>query len=153
MNDFIHISTAIERLFHGADLKPTSAHPPAPANMQTPPSAGLATEGCKYPDSPDWMHSEYVKVPAKPRAFEVGVVYSTRSICDHECIFRWAVKRRTEKSVWLQSVRIAQDGNVEAYGDITRRSIQLDYTGEAELVYPSGRYSMCPTLTADKKET
>jgi hypothetical protein len=83
------------------------------------------------------------------RAFEIGAVYSTRSICDHNCIFRWKVIRRTDKSIWLQSVR--PDGT--AYGGVTRRSVSIGYAGDAEMCYPSGKYSMCPILTADKKDT
>lgn len=83
------------------------------------------------------------------RKFEVGTVYSTRSICDHDCIFRWVVVKRTAKSVWLQSVGGPE---LKPYGDVTRRSITKHYSDNAELVYPSGKYSMCPILTADKKE-
>jgi hypothetical protein len=37
--------------------------------------------------------------------FEVGRTYSTRSVCDHNCIFSYTVTRRTDKTVWLTTKR------------------------------------------------
>lgn len=33
--------------------------------------------------------------------FEVGRFYSTRSVCDHNCIFTIKVIKRTDKSIWI----------------------------------------------------
>lgn len=86
----------------------------------------------------------------EPRRFVVGQVYATRSVCDYDCIFRWYVVKRTDKSVWIRSVRSNGDGSYTPYGGVTRRAISRNYGGDAELIYPSGKYSMCPILTADK---
>lgn len=36
------------------------------------------------------------------KKFEVGKTYSTRSACDHECIFSFEVIKRTEKQLTLK---------------------------------------------------
>ena len=105
----------------------------AVANMQTSPEQRLATEGCFT-------------------RFAVNRVYSTRSICDHDCIFRWLVFRRTAKSVWVRPVRLNADGSYTLTGNPVRRSIGKDYDGTAEMIYPSGKFSMCPVLTAHDVE-
>lgn len=120
----------------------TSRDIPATANMQTAPAAvpteGLAYEGCEIPAP---------KRP-KPRPFKVGSIYATRSACDYDCIFRWRIVRRTAKSVAIVPV----DCNGKAKGEPTLRRIGTNYEGTAEMIYPSGRYSMCPILTADKEQ-
>lgn len=75
--------------------------------------------------------------------FEVGKVYSTRSICDHDCIYRWRVVRRTDKSVWVE--QFYGNGSKDAP---VRRTVSTYLN--SEMIYPSGRYSMCPVLFADK---
>lgn len=73
------------------------------------------------------------------KKFEVGKEYSMRSICDHECVWTYAVTARTAKTVTItdgkqvQKCRISQKVSV--------------YRG-AETVYPLGQYSMAPSLTA-----
>lgn len=67
-------------------------------------------------------------------AFEVGKTYSTRSACDHECIFRITVAKRTAKTITTDK------------GAVLRIGI---YSG-AEEVYPRGRYSMAPVINATK---
>ena len=67
--------------------------------------------------------------------FEVGRVYSVRSICDYDCIFQFEVVKRTDKTVWLKS-----GGKVKA------RRVR-DWDG-AEACDPHGRYSMSPVLSA-----
>ncbi len=69
--------------------------------------------------------------------FEVGRTYTVRSICDYECVFKFEVVKRTEKTVWLNS-----SGTIRA-----RRVRIYDNT---ECCDPHGRYSMSPVLTADK---
>ena len=70
--------------------------------------------------------------------FKAGKIYTTRSICDHECIFSYTVVRRSEKSVWISNGRRT-----------TRRSILVDDDG-VEFVFPEGKYSMCPVINATK---
>jgi hypothetical protein len=71
-----------------------------------------------------------------PAKFEVGKTYATRSICDHDCIFRFEVVSRTEKFVTLS-----------AHGKLRRRKVRL-YDG-VERCDPHGVYSMSPVLGAD----
>lgn len=78
------------------------------------------------------------------KTFEVGSTYSTRSICDHDTIFRWEVVRRTAKTVTIRSVYA--NGS---YGDEVRRGIVRNYSDpNLETVYPNGKYSMCPVIDA-----
>ena len=70
------------------------------------------------------------------KRFEIGKTYSTRSACDHNCIFTGAVVKRTEKTVTLV---------VFGYGTKTCRVVGWE---GAEMVYPLGRYSMAPTFRA-----
>ena len=73
------------------------------------------------------------------KTFSVGSEYACRSICDHDCIFRFTVTKRTAKSVWLKS----------AHRPEQRRTIRTDADG-TEWCEPHGRYSMSPSLRADK---
>lgn len=71
------------------------------------------------------------------QAFEVGKTYYDRSICDHECIFRFTIQARTAKSV-----------TIEVYGKTVRRGLSI-YEG-VEQFKPFGTYSMCAIVRADK---
>lgn len=72
------------------------------------------------------------------KTFEVGKTYWTRSICDSDCIFRFTILKRTEKTVWIK------------YHDKTKaRRVYTNYDGN-EAIDPHGRYSMSPVLSADK---
>lgn len=65
-------------------------------------------------------------------AFKVGSTYTTRSACDHECIFSLTVASRTAKTIKTtegKTLRIAE------------------YDG-AEFVKPYGSYSMAPIIRA-----
>ena len=70
--------------------------------------------------------------------FEVGKTYSTRSLCDYDCIFSFTVIARTAKQVTLES---------NAWGQ-QKRGIRI-YDG-IETCRPLGTYSMSPTIRADK---
>jgi hypothetical protein len=67
------------------------------------------------------------------RSFETGRTYSTRSICDHNCIISITVASRTEKSI-----RTTEGKTLRIFS----------YDG-VEQVKPWGRYSMSPTIGAD----
>ena len=67
--------------------------------------------------------------------FEVGKNYQTRSICNHECIFRGTVIKTTAKTITL---------DVKGFGIKTCKV--HEYNGE-QFVFPLGRYSMAPTFT------
>ena len=67
--------------------------------------------------------------------FKAGSTYSTRSVCDHNCIFSIEVVSRTAKTLRT------------ADGKTLRISI---YDG-VEQVKPCGSYSMAPIISADKE--
>lgn len=73
--------------------------------------------------------------------FVPGTTYYTRSIGDHNCIWRFTVVRRTASSVWIT-------GDFDKAGSIERRKVS-EYSG-AETFSPFGRYSMSPSICADK---
>lgn len=74
--------------------------------------------------------------------FETGKTYTTRSACDHECIFSYTIVRRTEKSVWITGV-------IGCKGKPVRRSIKISDIDGSEFIFPEGQYSMCPVLRAE----
>ena len=76
--------------------------------------------------------------------FNVGQIYATRSICNHDCIYRWQIVKRTEVSVWIQDV----SSRGELRGKVERKKIQNIYS-EYESIYPTGQHSMAPILRAD----
>lgn len=65
--------------------------------------------------------------------FVTGRTYSTRSICDHNCIFSITVAKRTAKTITTTE------------GKTLRIAI---YNGN-EQVKPHGSYSMCAIIGAD----
>lgn len=71
--------------------------------------------------------------------FVVGKVYSTRSSCNHDCIYSYEILRRTDKSVWIKS---------EVGRGVIRRSVKV--RAGVEYIYPEGRYSMAPVINADR---
>lgn len=85
-------------------------------------------------------------VAAPARAFEVGKIYATRSICDWDCIYRFLVTKRTATSVWV--VACNHEGKPWNEDPVTRRSIKV-WSG-VETIKPHGTYSMSATLSADK---
>lgn len=72
------------------------------------------------------------------RQFEVGVIYTTRSAFDHECIFSYKVIKRTEKMVTFHDLDEDREYRVKVFVDEHDR----------EYAYPNGRYSMCPVVRA-----
>lgn len=69
--------------------------------------------------------------------FEVGQVYATRSLCDYDCIYRFTVTARTDKTVTLGY-----------HGQRVRRKVFI--VDGVEWTYPLGSYSMCPIIRASK---
>lgn len=89
-----------------------------------------------------------VRVASKK--FEAGQVYMTRSACDYDCKFHYYIVKRTEKSVWVRSARQNADGSFTPYDGVTRRAVDSHYSdSELEVIYPEGKYSMCPVLTPE----
>lgn len=70
--------------------------------------------------------------------FQVGKTYFTRSACDHNCIFRVTVLRRTEKTIIANC-----DGE--------QKTLRISLYGSVEQVMPKGRYSMAPIVGADRQ--
>lgn len=73
------------------------------------------------------------------KKFEIGKEYSTRSTCDHNCIWTYTVTARTDKMITVTD------------GKETKRLKIINGLSEnrnAESVYPLGKYSMCPILSA-----
>lgn len=64
--------------------------------------------------------------------FETGKTYTTRSICDHNCIISVTVERRTPKTI------VTTEGKRLRVGE---------YDG-SEYVKPWGSYSMAPIVRA-----
>lgn len=71
--------------------------------------------------------------------FEIGREYSCRSVCDHDCVWTYTVVARTAKTITVT------DG--EAVRKLRIIKNLSEYRG-AESVYPEGKYSMCPILSA-----
>lgn len=68
--------------------------------------------------------------------FEIGKVYSMRSIGDHNCIWQYEVIARTKCMVTLKD----EDGEIIKCKINKKTS---EYRGR-ESVFPLGKYSMCP---------
>jgi len=67
--------------------------------------------------------------------FQVGKTYYTRSLCDHECIYRITVQGRTAKTLTTSEGK--------------RLGIRI--WNDVETVMPMGRYSMAPQIGADRE--
>lgn len=74
------------------------------------------------------------------KTFEIGNTYSMRSACDHNCVWTYEVVARTAQMVTLS------DG-VETIK--CRINKKISEWNKAETVFPLGRYSMAPVLSAD----
>lgn len=70
------------------------------------------------------------------KQFEQGQTYTTRSLCDHDCIYTITVAKRTTKTITTSE------------GQLLRVGVYQD----AEYVMPKGRYSMAPTIRAGSTE-
>jgi hypothetical protein len=68
--------------------------------------------------------------------FQIGKTYTTKSICDSNCIFSFEVLKRTEKTITIKDI----------FGEIVKRGVYL-YEGN-EQCKPLGNYSMCPIISA-----
>lgn len=118
--------------------------------IMTGPRALAHSDNVKPANQAGHAHKAPLTPTQGPRRFEVDGIYGCRSVCDHNCIFRFRVVKRTEKSVWLQAVQF-RSGAYVTDGKITRRKLRM--IDGAEACDPHGVYSMSPVLTADKKDT
>jgi uncharacterized protein YabE (DUF348 family) len=67
--------------------------------------------------------------------FTTETEYTTRSICDHDCIFRMQVISRTAKTI-----------KAKIQGQI--KTLRITVRDGVEEVKPLGSYSMCPVIKA-----
>lgn len=72
------------------------------------------------------------------KTFKAGLSYFCRSVCDHNCVWTFSVVSRTNKTIKT------------ACGKTMRINKPLTDYNQAETVFPLGRCSMSPILTADK---
>ena len=70
--------------------------------------------------------------------FEVGQTYTTRSLCDYECVFSYTVIKRSAK---FMTVR-------DKFGKESRCGVKD--CGDVERAFPEGRYSMAPQISSDQ---
>lgn len=66
--------------------------------------------------------------------FEVGTTYSTRSLCDHDCIISVTIAKRTPKTVTTTEGKTFRPYFSEHYN--------------AECIMPWGNHSMSPSINA-----
>lgn len=69
------------------------------------------------------------------KAFQIGNTYTTRSACDHDCIFAFNIVRRTAKTITFTY-----------HGKEQTRGVRV--RDDAETCFPLGRFSMAPVITA-----
>lgn len=74
--------------------------------------------------------------------FEIGKTYYMRSVCNHEAVWSYTVTARTAQTITLTY------GSNESIRCRINKQIS-EYCG-AESVFPIGKYSMAPILSADK---
>jgi hypothetical protein len=65
--------------------------------------------------------------------FQIGKTYTTRSVCDHDCIISVTITKRTAKTVTTNKGEVFR---VKEYDD-------------AEFIKPWGSYSMSPIVRAN----
>ncbi len=75
------------------------------------------------------------------KTFEIGKTYSTTSICNSDCVWSYTITARTDSTVTA----------VNKYGEEKRYKIikKLSEYRNAETILPEGKYSMCPTISAE----
>ena len=76
------------------------------------------------------------------KTFEIGTIYNMHSPCDWDCTWSFEVVKRTASTVTLKTER----GELKS----CRINRKVSEWNQAETVYPLGRYSMAPSLSADK---
>lgn len=68
--------------------------------------------------------------------FKTGKTYTTRSICDHDCVITVTIYARTEKTV-----------KVVVRGE--QKTFRVGEYDGSEFIRPWGNYSMAPIITAN----
>lgn len=70
------------------------------------------------------------------KTFEAGKTYTTRSVCDHDCVISVTIQKRTAKTV-----------TAEVRGEV--KSFRVAVYDGAEFIKPWGSYSMAPIVRAN----
>jgi hypothetical protein len=70
------------------------------------------------------------------KTFEAGKTYTTRSVCDHDCIINVTIEKRTAKTV-----------TAKVRGEV--KSFRVAVYDGAEFIKPWGSYSMAPIVRAN----
>lgn len=73
------------------------------------------------------------------KTFEVGKTYTTRSLCDYECVFAFTVTARTAKRITIRD-----------HARRSTRTVGIRVWGDCETAKPHGTYSMCPVINANQ---
>lgn len=76
------------------------------------------------------------------KQFEIGSNYYMRSPGDYDCIWIYKVTGRTDKTITIE----LDNGREIQKNRIDNKTSESRH---AESVYPFGKYSMCPILSAD----
>jgi len=71
--------------------------------------------------------------------FQTGKTYSTRSICDHNCIFEIIVLSRTAKTIKIKDLHDSK----------SIKTLRISEWQGVEQVKPLDSYSMAPIIGAD----
>lgn len=79
------------------------------------------------------------EIKSKIVKFEVGKKYVCSSVVNSNSKYEFEVIKRTEKTITIKN----DDG------EVIRRKVNTNQQGTIELIYPSGKYSMCLVLSAD----
>ena len=75
------------------------------------------------------------------KQFEIGKTYTTRSLCNHDCIISITVTDRTAATLTVTN----DCGEVQKLRIVKK----LSEIRNAETVLPWGRYSMAPMISAE----
>ena len=76
------------------------------------------------------------------KTFEIGKTYSMRSACNRDCVWTYEVVARTTSTITIT------DGKETKTCRINKKYSEYR---NAETIFPLGKYSMAPTLSADKE--
>lgn len=77
------------------------------------------------------------------KKFEIGKTYTMASPCDRNCVWTYTVTKRTSKTITFNDGYELQTCRVNEHESESRK---------AETVFPFGRSSLCPVLSADSEE-
>lgn len=77
------------------------------------------------------------------KKFEIGKTYTMASPCDRNCVWTYTVTKRTAKTITISDGYELQTCRVNEHESESRK---------AETVFPFGRSSLCPVLSADSEE-